>query len=226
MCEIGSAFNIKPNGGWHHLPTGFTGSFDAALNGAGPFAGKCYFFKGDKYIRYDWSTDKADSGYPKTISGAWNGLPASFVSGFSDAVNGQKQFAGKCYFFKGDSYIRYDWASDKMDSGYPIKIVDGWHGLPVGFTSNFDAIINGNGPFAGKCYFFKGDSYVRYDWAADKVDSGYPKKIADNWHLLPTGYTSGFDAALEGDKQFAAYGYLFKGDYYIRYNWANDRAES
>ena len=30
----------------------------------GPFAGKCYFFKGVKYIRYDWTSDKADPGYP------------------------------------------------------------------------------------------------------------------------------------------------------------------
>jgi len=222
--SLGSAFKTSTN--WHNLPAGFTGSFDAALNGGGPFAGKCYFFKGDSYIRYNWTTDKADTGYPKKISDGWHGMPANFTSGINDAVNGQKQFAGKCYFFKGDSYIRYDWTADKVDAGYPKKTADGWHGMPAGFTGDFDAIINGNGPFVGKCYFFKGDSYIRYDWTTDKVDAGYPRKIADAWYCLPAGYTGGFNAALEGDKGFAAKGYFFKGDYYARYNWAKDRAES
>ncbi len=221
---MGVPFKISSN--WHNLPAGFTGSFDAALNGDGPHAGKCYFFKGDKYIRYDWSDDKADANYPKKIADNWHGLPAAFQSGINDAVNGQKQFSGKCYFFKGDSYVRYDWSDDKVDSGYPKKITDGWHGMPNGFTGDFDAIINGEKQFAGKCYFFKGDSYVRYDWADDKVDAGYPKKIADNWHALPDGYTGSFNAALEGDAQFSSKGYFFKGDYYIRYIWSEDRADS
>ena len=99
--------------------------------------------------------------------------PASEV-GFDAALNGGGPFAGKCYFFKGDKYIRYDWASDKADPGYPVKISDAWHNLPAGFTSNFDAAVNGQGAFSGKCYFFKGDSYIRYDWGSDKCDPGYP----------------------------------------------------
>ena len=221
---IGTIFKISNL--WHNLPTGFTGGFDASVNGGGPFAGKCYFFKGDKYIRYDWATDKADAGYPAKISDGWKNMPVGFTGNFDDAVNGQGPFAGKCYFFKGDKYIRYDWATDKADAGYPKKISEGWGNMPSGFTGNFDAIINGNGPFAGKCYFFKGDSYIRYDWKNDCVDSGYPKKIAENWIGLPTGYTSGFNTALEGDKQFSTKGYFFKGDYYIRYNWNEDRAEA
>jgi M6 family metalloprotease-like protein len=219
----GTAYKISQN--WHNLPAGFTGYFDAALNGDGPFDGKCYLFKGDQYIRYDWGNDKADAGYPRKISDAWHNLPNNFTSGFNDAVNGQKQFSGKCYFFKGDSYIRYDWATDKADAGYPKKIAGHWRNLPPGFTSDFDAIINGNGPFAGKCYFFKGDSYVRYDWANDSADPGYPRKIASNWHEMPVGYTNDFNTALEGDKQFANKGYFFKGNYYVRYNWATDQAE-
>lgn len=210
---------------WKGLPSGFQGSFDAALNGGGNFAGKCYFFKGDQYIRYDWAKDKADAGYPKKIADNWHGLPAGFTNNFDAALNGKGPFAGKCYFFKGDSYIRYDWNADKVDPGYPKKIADNWYNLPASFKASYDAAINGNGPFAGKCYFFKGDSYIRYDWAKDKMDPGYPKKIADNWHCLPNGYTGSFDAALEGDKQFSAKGYFFKGNFYIRYNWNDDYAE-
>jgi hypothetical protein len=219
----GSIFKITA--GWHKLPAGFTGGFDAALNGGGPFAGKCYLFKGDKYIRYDWAKDSVDEGYPKKIADNWHNLPDLFKGSVDDAVNGQGPFSGKCYFFKGDSYIRYDWGADRVDPGYPKKIATNWHNLPAGFRDNFDAIINGGGPFAGKCYFFKGDSYVRYDWQTDRTDAGYPKKIADNWHCLPAGYTGAFDAALEGDKQFSAKGYFFKGTSYIRYNWQGDYAE-
>jgi len=210
---------------WKNLPAGFQGGFEAALNGGGNFSGKCYFFKGDQYIKYDWAKDKADPGYPKKISDNWHNMPAGFLDHFDAALNGQGSFAGKCYFFKGDSYIRYDWNADRADAGYPKKIGDSWHNLPDGFKSGFNAAINGNGPFAGKCYFFKGNMYVRYDWVADRMDAGYPKKIEDNWHCLPDGYKDNFDAALEGDKQFVTKGYFFKGNNYIRYNWEDDCAE-
>jgi len=110
----------------------------------------------------------------------WRNLPAGFLGDYNAALNGAGPFVGKCYFFKGSNYIRYDWAADKADPGYPKNIAQNWHNLPAGFTSNFDAAINGQGPFAGKCYFFKGDNYIRYDWAADRVDPGYPKRIEDN----------------------------------------------
>ena len=90
---------------------------------------------------------------------------------------------------------------------------------------NFDAAINGGGPFAGKCYIFKGDSYIRYDWQTDRTDPGYPKKIADFWSCMPPGFTGDFEAALEGGAQFSGRGYFFKGTNYIRYSWAEDRAE-
>ena len=40
-------------------------------------------------------------------------------------------------------------------------------------------------------YFFKGNQYLRYDIAADKVDAGYPKPIAGNW---PGFWPGGLDA--------------------------------
>ena len=216
---------IKVTDFWRSMPSGFGGSFDAALNGGGPFKGKCYFFKGDKYIRYDWALDRADSGYPKSIAANWKNLPAGFKSNFDAAINGQGPFSGKCYFFKGDKYVRYDWGADRADSGYPKPIAGNWRDLPSGFKDKFDAAINGGGPFAGKLYFFKGDSYIRYDWQTDRTDPGYPKKTADFWSCMPPGFTGDFEAALEGDKQFSGRGYFFKGNNYIRYSWAEDRAE-
>lgn len=210
---------------WPNLPAGFTGNFDTALNGSGPFAGKVYFFKGNDYIRYDWASDRADAGYPQNIAQNWHNLPAGFTGGFDATVNGRGPFAGKAYFFKGDRYIRYDWASDRADPGYPASIAANWHNLPAGFSDNFQAMLNGNGPFAGKLYIFKGDFYIRYDWSQDRCDPGYPLKVADLWSCMPASFTSNFEAAVEGDLQWSNRGYFFKGTDYVRYNWADDHAE-
>src|SRR5438093_1313996 len=78
------------------------------------------------------------------------------------------------FFFKGDSYVRYNIADNKVDDGYPLKTADQWPGMgAAGFGDNLDAAINwGN----GHAFFFKGDSYVRYNIADNKVDDGYPLK--------------------------------------------------
>lgn len=50
------------------------GMIDAGLNGQRQYAGKAYFSKGDRYVRYDWTQDKVDEGYPKSIAGTWPGI--------------------------------------------------------------------------------------------------------------------------------------------------------
>jgi len=200
-------------------------NFDATVEGEGPFAGKGYFFRGSQYLRYDYADDLPDPGYTKSIAGNWPGLPAGFTTGIDAAFNGQKGFAGKLYFFKGDQYVRYDWATDKTDPGYPRPIAGNWPGLPPGFTSGIDTAVTGKGPFAGKAYFFKGDQYVRYDWATDKTDPGYPQSIAAMWPGLPAGFTSGLQAAMNGQKAFEGKLYFFKGADYARYDWAADHGD-
>ena len=44
------------------------------------------------------------------------------------SFNGLLQFTGKAYLFKGDRYVRYDWAQDKVEFG-PVPIVGNWHGI-------------------------------------------------------------------------------------------------
>jgi hypothetical protein len=121
--------------------------------------------------------------------------------------------------------MRYDWNADRADAGYPKKIAGNWKNLPAAFNAGIDAAINGNGPFAGHCYLFKGNMYVKYKWATDSMLPGYPLKIEENWHCLPAGFKDNFEAAVEGDKQFANKGYFFKGNSYIRFNWEDDYAE-
>jgi len=56
--------------------------------------------------------------------------------------------------------------------------------LPLSFSGEIDAAINGRGQYAGKAYFIKGDQYVRWDWHTEMVDTGYPKTIASFWPAL------------------------------------------
>ncbi len=223
QAKMGAVMKTTDN--WHALPKGFEGDFDAVLNGGGPFTGACYIFKGDSYVKYDWNTDQAVAGYPKKIAGNWPGLPSLFFSDIDAAINGEGAFAGNCYFFKGDSYVKFDWVKDHAVYDAPKKIAGNWPGLPAGFEGDFDAAGNGRGQFAGKAYFFKGDSYVRFDWKNDHADAGYPKKIADGWNMLPSGFQKDRCATLEGFGAFVSKAYLFKGNDYLRYDWALDRAD-
>lgn len=63
----------QPLGEWN-LPEDFAHGIDAAINGVGQYVGKAYLFRGNRYLRYDWSTDSVDPGYPQEISGGWSGL--------------------------------------------------------------------------------------------------------------------------------------------------------
>jgi len=217
IAGIRSVYGTRGRNKWTNL--------DTAVEGDKTFAGKAYFFRGDRYLRYDYGDDLPDAGYSLPIAGNWPGLPAGFTNGLSATVNGRGPFDGKLYLFKGSQYARYDWATDKADPGYPKPIAGNWPGLPASFQGGFDAAVTGQKGFAGKAYFFKGSQYVRYDWAADKMDPGYPLSIAGNWPGLSAGFTSGIQAAANGQKSFEGKLYLFKGADYVRYDWTTDRAD-
>jgi hypothetical protein len=52
------------------LKEDFLQGVDAVLNGKGAFESKAYFFKDNRYMRYDWSTDACDTDILDTAS--WN----------------------------------------------------------------------------------------------------------------------------------------------------------
>jgi hypothetical protein len=174
-----------------NLPINFTTGIDGALNGQGKHAGKAYFFKGNQYVRYDWTNERVDAGYPMSLS-AWN-LPANFTTGIDGALNGQGKHAGKAYFFKGNQYVRYDWTNERVDAGYPMSL-SAWN-LPANFTTGIDGALNGQGKYAGKAYFFRDDQYIRYDWANERTDAGYPLPIS-SWQ----GIVELLDAGLAKSK--------------------------
>jgi hypothetical protein len=133
--------------------------------------GKAYFFKGGQYWSFDLTHNQLDLGYPLPIATGWEGI---WASGIDAAIRWNN---GKAYFFKNDEYISYDLAQDKADKTYPRKIKDGWKGIwPAGGIDAVVAYWN-----HGKAYFFKGNSYIRYDIKADAADAGYPASIGGGW---------------------------------------------
>ncbi|MDQ3660456.1 MAG: hemopexin repeat-containing protein [Actinomycetota bacterium] len=85
----------------------------------------------------------------------------------------------KCYFFDGNRYIRVtrgDTGPGTVDPGYPAPISN-W-GWPGGFGSaGIDAALYSH----TKCYFFKGNQYIRVtrgDTGPGTVDPGYPADIS------------------------------------------------
>lgn len=57
-----------------------------------------------------------------------------------------------------------------MSNLFPTNLIDwgpeglaSWK-LPKGFETGIDAAVNGEGPYLGFLYIFKGQHYVRYTW--------------------------------------------------------------
>jgi Hemopexin len=51
--------------------------------------------------------------------------------------------ATKFYFFRGNQYLRYDLATDRVDAGYPLPITGNWPGFKeAGFVSDVRAAVN------------------------------------------------------------------------------------
>lgn len=177
------------------LQSGFDSGIDTAVNWGN---GTVYFFSAGSYISYNIAEDKVNDDYltPQSIGDRWPGMrQAGFDSGLDAALIYGNGFA---YFFKGDKYVRYSISEDKVDDAYlaPPLIGDGWPGMrEAGFDRDLDAAIAwGN----GKIYFFKGDRYVRYDIAGDRVEDGYPRSIAEMWPGMGNaGFGAGIDAAID-----------------------------
>jgi len=167
--------------------TGFVSGIDTAVSLGN---GKLYFFKGGSYLRIDERRLAVDAG-AADIGGAWGGFAEAGFGAFLDsAVNWGN---GKVYVFRGDSYLRYDIAADRVDDGYPLPVSGNWPGFAeTGFT---DGIEGGFVTGGGKAYFFRRGRYVRYDVAADRVDDGYPLPVAGNWPgLAEAGFADSVDA--------------------------------
>ncbi len=137
-----------------------------------------------------------------------------------DAVLRSRDEGNIAWFFKDNQYVRYDLKTDKGVSG-PKPIAGNWSGLPESFTRGVDAALNRRDqPDVG--YLFKDDQYVRYDLAADRAETGYPKPIAEGWASLPAAFQLGIDAAANHESNNEIV-WFFKDDQYVRYNISTDK---
>jgi len=187
---------------WNNLPVSFQSGIDATL--WHDDNKKVYFFKGNQYARLTDTT--MDSGFPKSIAGNWQNMPASFASGIDAAV--WRKANNRIYMFKGSQYVRL--TGTTVDDGYPKAIEGNWNGLPAAFTQGIEAAVWRESN--DKIYLFKGSQYVRL--TDTTMDDGYPKPIAGNWNGLPASFTNGIGSALMHRDRAAMY--LFDGSEYVR----------
>jgi Hemopexin len=152
--------------------------------------GKVYFFKGDRFLRYDLKQNRADLNFPQRIFDHWEmpfrwNVDAGFVVG------------KKAYFFSGDHYVEYDTEKEAFDpnclvAGYPPTMAERWSGWPDSWKGHrVDAAVNW---YNGKAYFFSGPECLSYDLEAKKIDDGYPRKIAEEFPGLP--FTDNLDSVI------------------------------
>jgi len=153
-----------------------------------------YAFRGDKYWKL--TETSVASGYPRSISRDWEGLPGNLDAAFTWTN-------GRTYFFKGSKYWRF--TNGRLDSGYPKDMASGFGGIPT----NVDAAFVW--PMNDKIYFFKGTKYWKFDPEAQPpVDDSYPREIR-NWEGIPNF----IDAALQYSNGKV---YFFKKGQYYRWN--------
>jgi len=173
-----------------------------------------FFISGDSHLRWVVGSGHIDAGYPEAIARGWTGIDAT---GFDQGVDASLDLGqGSLYMFRGDGYIRIRNANNAVDAG-PNSIGDLWPGMSdAGFADGIHAAVNfGN----GTAYFFKGDRYVAYDIAADRVSAG-PRLIADRWGgLAEAGFGDSLDAAVNWGIGVI---YFFRGDVYAAYNIATN----
>jgi hypothetical protein len=155
----------------------------AAFNALDP--NKAYFFLANgTYLRYDIGQDRVDSGYPARVDEkSWPGL-APYATQLVGALNWGSDKVQ--FFLANGTYLQYDLRADLTDSGFPQRIDNKtWPGLGA-YAGHIACTINWNN---GKAYIFMFDrTYVRYDVASDRIDSGYPMPVDEQTWPGMAGY--------------------------------------
>lgn len=176
---------------------------------------KLYFFIGDHYSRWDITTDRLENGYPKNLKRQWPGLP-DHLDAATYAGRSASGRDNKLYLFKGAHYWRWDIVNGRLDKGYPKRIAKGWPGIP----DHLDAAVYAGRSASSrdnKLYFFKGDRYWRWDIERDRLDAGYPKRIAAAWPGIPDNLTGAVYAGVSNSARNNKL-YFFKGGEYWRWD--------
>lgn len=214
--SAGAEYSMVTN----NTPVALSGinSVSAALEWTYPIS--YYFFKDGRYMRYDNRRDMADLPYPAPIfENAWRG-----VSAYANKVVGGVSRDGTiAYIFLNDGrYIRFNKKLDRADQGFPQLINDiNWSGMGV-YAKNILTAVSWK---ENKMMFILKDGrYVVFDYPSDRVVPGYPKPINNNTWPGVGDHVSDIVSMVKFDANII---FIFlKGNRYIKYNIAADRAEA
>jgi len=199
------------------------GLFDTVLNGTGAFLGQAWAFKDGDYVRIATTSPLTLTQGRQTIVGNWGQFdtwPGEYAGGVDAALLGSGlTFNGQAWFFKNDTYVRYDLASDQVVKPR-TPISSGWS-FPPQFAAGIDAALPGINQFTGHAWFFSGENYIQYDLEHDTVLVG-PAKISQGWGSgsWPQHFSGGVDAAFYNT---ALHAVIVRGAMAIEYDMASDQ---
>ncbi|KAJ6664934.1 hypothetical protein lerEdw1_005906 [Lerista edwardsae] len=170
-------------------------SFDAVAN----LRGEMVFFKGRHFWRKHPQLTNVEQYF---ISLFWPELPSEIDAAYESYEQDH------VLLFKGDKY----WVLNgyQIVSGSPKSIYQ--LGFPA-TVKKIDAAFSD--PESGKTYFFVGNQYWRYDEFSQRMERGYPKRIARDFK----GVGPQIDAALQHD----GYVYFFQGPRLIQFDLNSKR---
>lgn len=185
---------VKPIGAnWGHTAQyGFDSDIDAALNWPN---GNVYFFKGDRYAKYNIQANDI-VGPPRKTKDFWSGFEGT---GFDEYIDATLELGdGSAWFFRDEECLLFgeEKGEETVIVG-PGKIATllpdvAAASFPSGSGGNFGSHLDDGIFMSGKGYLFKGSHYIRVTRSGDflLVDEGYPLKTADQWG----GFSSTFTA--------------------------------